>query len=47
MVCNIYNIQRCYLTPPGCANGRLNFETDVRPLLSQILDDRFVIVIRN
>lgn len=34
-----------YLTPPGCALGRLDWETQVRPVLEGILDDRFVVTI--
>lgn len=29
---------------PGCGNGGLNWETEVKPVLSPILDDRFVII---
>lgn len=36
---------KVYLTPPGCALGRLNWEKQVRPMLEQILDDRFVVTI--
>lgn len=34
-----------YLVRPGCGNGRLRWQ-DVRHALSEILDDRFVIVER-
>ena len=46
-LCNYHNIKRCYLTPPGCSNGHLNWEYQVKPVLENILDDRFIIVIRN
>lgn len=29
---------------PGCGNGRLSWEGDVRPILAPIFDDRFTIV---
>jgi hypothetical protein len=29
---------------PGCGSGRLNYEQDVKPRISQILDDRFVVI---
>lgn len=41
-----YAIKRCYLTPPGCANGHLSWDLQVMPLLAPILDDRVTIVIR-
>lgn len=40
------NITACYLTPPGCGCGKLDWETQVKPVLEPILDDRFVIVFR-
>ena len=45
-MCDKFNITKCYLTPPGCANGHLNYESTVKPWISQILDDRFIVVIR-
>lgn len=41
--CDRLRVSTCYLTCPGCANGRLDWETQVRPVLEPILDDRFVI----
>lgn len=41
-----YAIKRCYLTPPGCANGHLSWDMQVMPMLAPILDDRVTIVIR-
>lgn len=32
------------LTRPGCGLGRLNWDYEVRPILSNILDDRFTVV---
>lgn len=42
-ICDGRGIHTCYLTRPGCANGGLDWETQVRPLIEPILDDRFVI----
>ena len=36
-----------YMVRPGCANGRRDWETEVKPLCVKYLDDRFVIVERN
>ena len=38
-------ITAVYLVRPGCGNGRLSWDA-VKPLISPILDDRFVIVER-
>lgn len=46
-MCNKFGITKCYLTPPGCGCGNLNYETTVKPWISMILDDRFVVVLRN
>ena len=43
-MCDKFNINKCYITPPGCGCGKLDWENTVKPWLSQILDDRFVIV---
>lgn len=45
-MCTKFSITKCYLTPPGCGCGNLNYETTVRPWISQILDDRFIVVLR-
>lgn len=42
-ICDQGGITRCYLPCPGCENGRLDWENQVRPLLDTILDDRFII----
>ena len=42
--CDKFGIETCYLIYPGCANGRLDWETQVRPAIEPILTgDRFVI----
>lgn len=43
-MCNKFGITKCYLTPPGCGCGNLNYENLVKPWISQILDDRFIVV---
>lgn len=45
-MCTKFGITKCYLTPPGCGCGNLNYETTVKPWISQILDDRFIVVLR-
>lgn len=44
-ICDRFGIERCYLTPPGCGLGQLNW-TDVRHVIKDILDDRFIVVVR-
>lgn len=46
-MCDRNQIKTCYLVPPGCANGHLDWETQVKPEIVKILDDdRFIVVIR-
>ena len=40
-----YEISRCYFPLPGCGKGGLNHK-DVIPIISKILDNRFILVIR-
>ncbi|AEG14510.1 hypothetical protein Desku_0911 [Desulfofundulus kuznetsovii DSM 6115] len=35
--------EEVYMPRPGCGNGRLSWEGEVRPLLRGVLDDRFVV----
>lgn len=42
-ICDRRGITTCYLTRPGCANGGLDWESQVRPMLEAILDDCFII----
>lgn len=39
-----HDIRRCFLVPPGCGLGNLNWEIQVKPILEDILDNRFVVV---
>lgn len=36
--------QKVLLPRPGCGNGRLDWETEVKPLIEPILDDRIWVV---
>jgi hypothetical protein len=38
---------KIYLTKPGCGLGGLNWETQVKPAIKDILDDRFYVVEKN
>jgi hypothetical protein len=41
----ILNWRKVLLPRPGCSNGGLDWETQVKPVLEKILnDDRFVII---
>jgi len=42
-MCDKFNISKCYLPLVGCGAGGLNWNT-VEPMLSIILDDRFVVI---
>ena len=42
---NNLDIKKCYLPPVGCGAGGLNWN-DVKSELEKILDNRFIIVIR-
>ena len=33
-----------YLVRPGCANGKRDWESEVKPLCEKYLDDRFIVV---
>lgn len=45
-IVNTHNYKHIFLTPPGCGLGGLDYETEVKPMLEKIFDDRFTIVIR-
>lgn len=44
--CIEHEIETCYLPPAGCGCGGLDWDNVVSPILSQILNDRFITVIR-
>lgn len=37
------NLRQLYLPAPGCSNGGLDYATQVRPVISQVMDDRFTV----
>ncbi len=41
---DFYKLSKVYLPLVGCGCGGLDYQTEVRPLLMNILDDRFVVV---
>lgn len=45
-ICGNRNISKIYLPPVGCGKGRLDWESQVCPLLEPMLDDRFTVVFR-
>ena len=40
---DVYMLDRVYLPRPGCGNGWLDWETQVKPAIENILDDRVVV----
>lgn len=40
-----HSLDTVYLPCPGCFNGHLDYEKDVRPVLVEELDDRFVVCV--
>lgn len=46
-IADLYEYSSVYLTPPGCGNGHLDWETQVKPNIEHILDDRFIVVIKD
>lgn len=45
-LCNRLCIHKCYLPPVGCGLGGLDWETQVKPILEPILDNRFIVIIK-
>lgn len=37
-------LDKVYMPRPGCGNGRLDWETQVKPICEKYLDDRFIIL---
>ena len=42
-VCDKFMIEKVYMPRPGCGNGKLDWN-NVKPVLANILDDRFTVV---
>lgn len=42
-VCDKFKIELCYIPPVGCGCGNLRWE-EVEPVISKLLDDRFILV---
>jgi hypothetical protein len=40
-----FNIEVVYMPAPGCGNGKLDWETQVRPICAQVLDKRFTVML--
>jgi len=40
------DLDKLYMVRPGCGNGRLDWLEEVKPVLVEILDNRFIIVER-
>lgn len=40
-----YSLDTVYLPCPGCSNGHLDYARDVRPVLTEELDDRFMVCV--
>ena len=45
VLCDKRGITTCYLPPVGCANGHLDYEKQVKPIIEGILDDRFIVIL--
>lgn len=41
--CDAHQIQYCFLPKPGCSCGQLDWDSQVKPILEPLLDDRFYI----
>lgn len=44
-IADLNGFTRVYMPKPGCRNGGLNWEGQVKPVISQILDDRFMVAL--
>lgn len=45
VIANMLHLTNIYLPAPGCSNGQLDWESQVRPVIEPILDDRFTVVV--
>jgi len=43
-IVNNEQYRKIWLIRPGCDNGKLNWEKQVKPIISSLLDNRFIIV---
>lgn len=43
-ICNARQIKKCYLPPVGTMNNGFDYDSIIKPIISNILDDRFIIV---
>ena len=41
---NVSKVEKVLMVRPGCSNGRLDWETQVKPLCLRYLDDRFTVI---
>ena len=46
-ICDARGINKIYLPPVGCTNGKLDYNTVVKPAIKDILDDRFVVILQS
>ena len=44
-ICDHRKIKKCYLPPIGNINENLDYENIVKPVISKILDNRFIVVL--
>ena len=45
-LCDKLQISKCFLPPPGCGCGNLDYNVIVKPAIELLLDDRFTVVLR-
>lgn len=43
IIADKFTLTNIYLPRPGCMNGRLDWNKDVKPAIKNLLDDRFVV----
>lgn len=46
-LCSCLDIDNCYIPCPGCGCGGLDYQTQVKSVLNDLLDDRFIIIIKD
>lgn len=44
-IADVNGFTKIYMPKPGCKNGGLDWESQVKPVISQLLDDRFVVTL--